>query len=143
MDAELTALVTAGATALVQQMATEAWSRTRDRVAAFLARRGADTPETVAAIAAELDAAREELAAAQQANDTDAAADVQGAWRRRMRHAVQQDPGAAAELRALLDALTPPAAAQSIGGVRNSITGGAQSGPVIQAGNIERLSFGG
>lgn len=91
----MTALVTAGATTLVQQMATDAWSRTRDRVAAFLARRDGDGPEAVAAVAAELDAAREELAAAQQANDTDAAADVQGAWRRRMRQALQQAaPGA-------------------------------------------------
>ena len=75
MDAELTALVTAGATTLVQQMATDAWARTRDRVAAFLARRSSADP---AAVAAELDAARAELATARQDGDEETAADVQG-----------------------------------------------------------------
>ncbi|MFE2377151.1 hypothetical protein [Streptomyces sp. NPDC059398] len=136
MDAELTALVTAGATTLVQQMATDAWSRTRDRVAAFLARRGG-TDAT--AVAAELDAVRAELAAARREGDEEAAADVQGEWRMRMRRALLADPDAAAELRALLDELAPPAP----GSVRNSISGGTQHGTVVQAGNIENLRFGG
>ncbi|WP_328316912.1 hypothetical protein [Streptomyces sp. NBC_00388] len=140
MDAELTALVTAGATALVQQMATDAWSRTRDRVAAFLARRGGADP---GALAAELDAARAELAAARRDGDEEAAADVRGEWRLRMRRALQADPEAAAELRALLDELAPARSAPQIGSVSNSFTGVAHHGIVVQAGNIENLSSGG
>ncbi|NDZ82392.1 hypothetical protein G3I19_28415 [Streptomyces sp. SID10853] len=136
MDAELTALVTAGATTLVQQMATDAWSRTRDRVAAFLARRGSADPT---AVAAELDAARAELATARQDGDEETAADVQGEWRLRMRRALLADPEAAAELRTLLDELAPPEAAPQIGSVSNSFSGVAHHSTVIQAGNIGNI----
>ncbi|WP_328325500.1 MULTISPECIES: hypothetical protein [unclassified Streptomyces] len=138
MDAELTALVTAGATTLVQQMATDAWARTRDRVAAFLARRSSADPD---AVAAELDAARAELATARQDGDEQTAADVQGAWRLRMRRALQDDPEAAAELRTLLDELAPQEPAWHIGTVNNSVTGGS-SHVVIQAGTIGKQSIG-
>ncbi|MCX4551754.1 hypothetical protein OG204_08095 [Streptomyces sp. NBC_01387] len=140
MDAELTALVTAGATALVQQMATDAWTRTRDRMAAFLARRGSAEPT---AVAAELDAARAELTTAQQAGDTDTAADVQGEWRLRMRRALQADPEAAAELRTLLDEMAPPTSGTRVGVINNSMSGGTYQAPVIQAGIIGRQSMGG
>ncbi|MET9528964.1 hypothetical protein ABZY02_00070 [Streptomyces sp. NPDC006649] len=140
MDAELTALVTAGATTLVQQMATDAWSRTRDRVAAFLARRGSADPS---AVAAELDAARAELATARQDGDEETAADVQGEWRQRMRRALVADPDAAAELRALLDELTPPVTAPQIGSVSNSFSGVAHNSTVIQAGSIGSTDSGG
>ncbi|WP_328376453.1 hypothetical protein OHB13_07670 [Streptomyces sp. NBC_00440] len=136
MDAELTALVTAGATTLVQQMATDAWARTRDRVAAFLARRGNVDP---AAVSAELDASRAELATAREDGDEEAAADVQGEWRLRMRRALLADPDAAAELRELIDELAPPLPVQRTGDVYNSFSGGSQYGMMIQAGNIENL----
>lgn len=134
MDAELTALATAGATALVQQMATDGWAQVRDRVAAFFARRAGDD-----AVAGELDLAREELRAAQAAGDDEAAADVQAEWRNRLRRALRADPELADELRSLLAELTPEPAPRS---VTNTIIGGVHHGPVIQAGSIDNVTFG-
>lgn len=47
MEAELVALATAGATTLVQQMATDGWDAVRRRMAAFLARRQGTADEEV------------------------------------------------------------------------------------------------
>jgi hypothetical protein len=134
MDAELTALATAGATALVQQMATDGWAQVRDRVAAFFSRRGGDD-----SVGGALDLAREELQAAQAAGDDEAAADVQAEWRNRLRRALRADPALAGELRSLLAELTPESEPRS---VTNTIIGGVHHGPVIQAGSIDSVTFG-
>ncbi|WP_405654263.1 hypothetical protein [Streptomyces sp. RK9] len=136
MDAELTALAAAGATALVQSMVGDGWTHARERVVGFFTRRRADNGDNAAgaAVAGELDEAREELVAARDAEDADTAADVQAEWRNRMRRALRDDPEAAAELRVLLDELAPDGAEEGRGGsVRNSISGGVQHGHVIQA----------
>ncbi|MDN3295350.1 hypothetical protein QWM81_15070 [Streptomyces ficellus] len=143
MEAELVALATAGATALVQQLVGETWEQVRGRVTAFFARRAGTDPETVGA---ELETVRAELLAAEESGDEQATADAQAEarteWRARMRRTLQADPAAAAELRALLGDLMPALPAPvSSGDVHNTISGGVQHGAVIQAGSIGRLDL--
>lgn len=134
MDAELTALAAAGATALVQQMVTESWAQARDRVARFFARGSGDEE----ALAGELEEARIEVVAARGAEDEATAADVQAEWRSRLRRRLAADPEAAAELRALLEELSPEpdARAPRVTITNNTISGGTLYGTSIQAGTI-------
>ncbi|MER6912835.1 hypothetical protein ABT354_14295 [Streptomyces sp. NPDC000594] len=138
MEAELVALATAGAAALVQQMIQESWGPARDRLARFFSRGGAD-PDGVTA---ELETSRAELLGARRTEDDGAAADVLAEWRIRMRRTLQADPRAAAELRALLDEMAPGSAAAPVV-TQNTITGGVQHGTVVQAGVIGELRLGG
>ncbi|MFI2241771.1 hypothetical protein [Streptomyces chrestomyceticus] len=138
MDAELTALATAGATALVQQMVTEGWTQARQRVAAFLARRRGGGEEE--ALEGELEVSRTELVTAQRDGDEDGAADVAAEWRVRLRRALRDDPAAAEELRRLLAELRPDEGARvEVREVHNSISGGVHHGTTIQAGVVTRL----
>ncbi|MFK4067839.1 hypothetical protein [Streptomyces sp. NPDC029674] len=134
MDAELTALAAAGATALVQQMVTESWAQARDRVARFFARGSGEED----ALAGELEEARIEVVAARGAEDEATAADVQAEWRSRLRRRLAADPEAAAELRALLDELAPdPDPSAGRGSVTyNTVHGGVHYGTTIQSGSI-------
>lgn len=138
MEAELVALAAAGATALVQQMAVDSWAQARDRMVSFFSRRGGE--EDV--IEGELETSRGELAAAMEAGDEQTALDVQAEWRTRLRRTLLANPAAASELRAMLDDLAPPKGDQQVADVHNTISGGMQHGPVIQAGNVGSLSFG-
>lgn len=131
MEAELAALAAAGATALVQQMVTDGWGNVRDRVVAFFAR-GRD--EEV--VQGELEESRADLVAARDADDEDAADDVRASWRVRLRRTLRDDPEAAAELRALLDELSPPSAVPSSLTVHNSVSGGVSGGVVVQGGTF-------
>jgi hypothetical protein len=128
MDAELTALAAAGATALVQQMVTDGWANVRDRVVVLFAR-GRDEE----AVVGELEESRADLVAARDADDEEAAADVQASWRTRLRRTLRDDPAAAAELRALLDELAPPSTAPTPGSVHNIISGDVRHSAVVQA----------
>ncbi|MEU3712564.1 hypothetical protein [Streptomyces catenulae] len=140
MDAELTALATAGATTLVQQMATEGWAQVRGRFAAFLARRrGTDDEE---ALRGELDASRDDLIAARQDGDEESAADVVAVWRGQLRRLLREDPAAAEELAALEEEWRPRQGGTSVRDVHNSMSGSVQQGIVIQAGVISRLHTG-
>ncbi|MDQ0777986.1 hypothetical protein QF026_006452 [Streptomyces aurantiacus] len=130
MDAELAALAAAGATALVQQMVTDGWGNVRDRVVVFFSR-GRDEE----AVQGELEASRADLVAARDADDEEAADDVRASWRVRLRRTLRDDPAAAAELRALLDELTPPATDSATVTVYNTISGGTHHG-VIQVGTV-------
>ncbi|MFH9267825.1 hypothetical protein ACH4KN_26800 [Streptomyces sp. NPDC017546] len=136
MEAELTALAASGATAFVGLMVTEAWTQARGRVARFLG--GGEDDE---AVDAELEASRAELTAARAAADDEAVADVEEEWRIRLRRALRANPGAADELRALLDELSPHAPAGPAVSVTNTISGGTQNGPVIQGQNFSALTF--
>ncbi|WP_405800072.1 hypothetical protein [Streptomyces sp. NBC_01506] len=142
MEAELVALAAAGATALVQQMATDGWTAARDRMVAFFTGRG---PATPAAVEEELDTAQAELVAARRDEDDDLAADVQTEWRTRLRRTLAADPAAAAELRALLDELTPPAPEPRPTTVvyNNTMSGSVTHGPVIQIGSMGNMNQGG
>ncbi|MFF0436605.1 hypothetical protein ACFYU9_30865 [Streptomyces sp. NPDC004327] len=138
MEAELVALATTGATALVQQMVSDGWERARTRIAAyFAARSGADEE----AVGAELQAARDEVLRAQQSGDAEAAAEARGEaqveWRARMRRSLLADPESAAELRAILDELGGEQSATLI--VNNTVNGGSH-GLFIQAGTVGRMT---
>ncbi|MET9552740.1 hypothetical protein [Streptomyces sp. NPDC006645] len=139
MEAELVALATAGATALVQQMATDGWSAARDRVSAFFAGRGSATRDSVEE---DLETGRAEVVAARGDEDQELIADVRAEWRARLRRTLAADPAAAAELRALLDELTPaePEARQTYD-VHNNISG-TVNGPVVQAGRVDAPRLG-
>ncbi|MFE0104347.1 hypothetical protein [Streptomyces sp. NPDC059009] len=141
MDPELTALATAGATALVQQMVTDGWTRVRDRMARVLAR-GREGDADGAGVAGELDEARDELVAARDAEDEDAQADVLAEWRSRMRRTLRADPEAARELRALLDELGSGEQAQGGGDVHNTVSGGVQHGTVFQGHTFSNVNIG-
>ncbi|MFI1208195.1 hypothetical protein ACH4UV_11390 [Streptomyces sp. NPDC020802] len=132
MDAELTALATAGATALVQQMVTDGWGNVRDRVVVLFSR-GRDEE----AVAGELEASRADLVAARNDDDEDAAADVQASWRSRLRRTLRDDPEAAAELRALLAELGPPPTPPATSIVHNTISGSVTNGAAVQAHTVE------
>ncbi|MGA5469845.1 hypothetical protein ACPCUK_13660 [Streptomyces arboris] len=139
MEAELVALAGAGATALVQQMAVDSWEQARDLVVSFFSRRGGGEE---AVIEGELETSRGELVAAMNAGDEQTASDVQAEWRTRLRRTLLADPAAASELQAILDDLAPRKRDGQVVDVRNTISGGVQHGPVIQAGNVGSLSFG-
>ncbi|MFE4176667.1 hypothetical protein ACFRR7_32270 [Streptomyces sp. NPDC056909] len=139
MEAELVTLAMAGASALVQQMTTDGWTRARDRVVGFLAGRGQASPES---IEAELDTARAELTAAERDGDEQTAEDLRVEWRNRLRRTLRADPEAAAELRALVAELTPQLPAQQARDVYNTISGG-QYGMVIQIGLNGQVHNGG
>ncbi|GHH85251.1 hypothetical protein [Streptomyces capitiformicae] len=64
VDAELTALATAGATALLQQMVGDGWAGLRDRVVALFAR-GRDETD----VQEDLEEVRADLVAAHDAGD--------------------------------------------------------------------------
>ncbi|MPY62423.1 hypothetical protein [Streptomyces spongiae] len=138
MEAELTSLAVAGATALVTQMVTDGWEHARDRVVAFFTR-GRDGEDEV--VEGELEESRAELVAARAADDEETAADVQEEWRIRLRRVLRTDPSAAAELQALLDELKHPVD-QPKGAVHNTISGGVQHGVVIQAHTTGDLTIG-
>lgn len=137
LDAELAALAASGASSLVGLMVSDAWSATRERVARLFAR-GGDEDQ----VAGELTAARAELAEAERNGDEEHRADIQEAWKLRLRGLLRTDPEAAAELRSLLDEIAP--AEPSAGGVviNNTVSGGTHHAPVIQVGQLGHGTFG-
>ncbi|MGW6841558.1 hypothetical protein [Streptomyces sp. NPDC054958] len=139
MEEELMGLAAAGATAFVQQMATDSWARARDRIALFFARR--DGGEGVV-IEGELETSRGELTAALEAGDEQMVLDAEAEWRTRLRRTLMADPTAASELQSVLDALAPRRGDQQFAEVRNTISGGVQHGPVVQVGSVRSPSFG-
>ncbi|MFF5972703.1 hypothetical protein ACFY7C_14410 [Streptomyces sp. NPDC012769] len=136
MEAELVALASAGATALVQQMVGDGWERMRTRIAAFFAARSGVDAE---AVGADLDAARDDLLRAEQAGDEDAANEARDEarveWRARMRRSLLADPRSADELRAILDELEPQP-----GTVINNTMSGDVHGIAFQIGTVGRMT---
>ncbi|MFE6685377.1 hypothetical protein ACFVFQ_02760 [Streptomyces sp. NPDC057743] len=133
MEQELVALATAGATTLVQQMATEGWAAVRRRAAALLTRRRGDEEE---AVERELEQARTDVIAAQEDGDEDVAQGVTVVWKARLRRLLAEDPEAAAELRALLDEVAPQEQQGAVRDIHNTFSGGVANGPVIQVGVV-------
>ncbi|MGG2465397.1 hypothetical protein ACO0M4_37520 [Streptomyces sp. RGM 3693] len=141
MEAELVALATAGATTLVQQMATEGWAAVRRRMASLLARRRGAEEE--AAVERELDQARTDVVTAREDGDEEVAQGVAVVWKARLRRLLAEDPAAAAELRQLLDEVAPQQQPQgTVRDVHNNLSGGAH-GMVVQAGVISGGVHGG
>jgi hypothetical protein len=142
VEAELVTLATAGATTLVQQMATDGWVRVRDRLAVLLGR-AVGTAGSTEEAASELEDSRAHLMAARADGDDDSVADIQDEWRLRLRRILRAEPGAAVELRALLDELQPDRSAAPSHDVHNVISGGTQYGTVIQGGDMGNVNLGG
>jgi hypothetical protein len=136
VEAELAALASSGATTLVGLMASDAWTRVRDRMAAFFGRTGGAD-----AAAEELRLSQEELLAAHAASDEAAVVeDIEAMWRSRLRRVLRTDPAAADELRRLLGELGPAAGTPTVV-VHNSVSGGVQNAPVVQGQNFGDLTF--
>ncbi|MFE3878083.1 hypothetical protein ACFXPX_27260 [Kitasatospora sp. NPDC059146] len=103
MDPELSSLAGVAATAVVQQLTTTAWERIRAAVGELWRRRRPERAETVLA---ELGESREDVAQARRAGDERAEQEVVDLWGARLRRLLAADPGAAAQLRALVEELT-------------------------------------
>ncbi|MFD7064571.1 hypothetical protein [Streptomyces sp. NPDC059906] len=137
MEAELMALIGTGATTVVGLMVTDAWGQVRQRVVGLFAS-GAEAEAD--GVAGELEESRTTLVAAEgTAAEEELRSDVTASVRLRLRRLLEQDPGAAGELRRLVDELAP--ASPPPGAVHNSITGGRQDGPVVQGHTFTRLTF--
>ncbi|MCX5371122.1 MULTISPECIES: hypothetical protein [unclassified Streptomyces] len=139
MEAELMALAASGATTFVQQMAADSWAQARDRIVSFFSRRSGSEEDV---IEGELETSRGELTLAMESGDEQTALDVEAEWRTRLRRTLLANPEAASELRSILDELAAHRDDQQVANVYNTISGGVQHGPVIQAGNVGTLSFG-
>ncbi|MEU3202866.1 hypothetical protein ABZ702_03090 [Streptomyces cyaneofuscatus] len=141
MEAELMGLASSGATALVGLMVSDAWTEARERLARLLSR-GSGDDEASATALRDLDVSSAELAAARADRDDGLVGDVEAHWRVRLRRLLTEDPGAAAELRALLAELDQPRAGDRRGLVHNEVSGGRQN-TVVQGRDFSRLTFGG
>lgn len=136
MDPEIAALAGSAGTTVVTLMATDAWQRTRDAVAALWRR---VHPDRAAAIEAELDTTREEVLAAQASGDTEVEAELQAEWQGRVRRLLATRPEVADELRSLLEELSPaPAAAPAVAVTQHATASG--SARVYQAGRDQHIT---
>lgn len=107
MDPEAALLAQSAGVTLVTLMATDAWQRTQDGITHLWRRM---QPHRAEAVAAELAATREDALAAGDAGDQETLGELRLEWQGRLRRLLAAQPGAAAELRALLDELQPPEA---------------------------------
>jgi len=132
METELAVLAASGATTIVQLMAQDAWTTAKERVLALFGGRGANGVESVEA---ELD---ETHAVAVADGDDVGLAPFVSQWQARLLVLLQQDPGTAEQVRALV-----AESADRTGSVQNVISGGEFRGPVIQTRTINGdLNFG-
>ncbi|MFI5758127.1 hypothetical protein [Streptomyces sp. NPDC051569] len=105
MDPEITSLAQSGGATLVALMATDAWQAARERLVHLWRR---TQPHRAESVAAELDAGQAEVLAASLADDQEVLSEVRAEWQARLRRLLVARPDAAAELRRLLDEITPP-----------------------------------
>ncbi|MFI9417472.1 hypothetical protein [Streptomyces werraensis] len=137
MDAELAAMAASGATTLVSLMVTDSWTHARALMGRFLARADADT----AAITG-LDDARARLLLTGTAADGRAATGIAAEWQTRLCELVEAGALTGEELSALRASLGRLAAAAGRPAtVHNTVSGGTQHGPIVQAGNVTGLAF--
>ncbi|MFH8577437.1 hypothetical protein [Streptomyces zaomyceticus] len=134
MDPEIVALASSAGTTIVTLMATDAWERVRNAITSFWRREHAERAE---AVAAELDATREDLLASSQTGDQDVEAELQAEWQGRIRRLLATRPGVAEELRSLLDELAPDAGAAPQMTQHATASGHAR---IYQAGRDQRIS---
>ncbi|MEZ0094025.1 hypothetical protein [Streptacidiphilus sp. EB129] len=100
MDPEVAALVAGAGTTMVGLVATDAWQGFRNGMVALWRRAH---PDRADAVAGELDAAREELLAADPDERPELGAELASEWQGRTRRLLAAHPEAAEDLRALLD----------------------------------------
>lgn len=107
MDAELVALASSGATALVSLLVTDGWKEAKGLVVQVFRRHGhADT----STIEADLESARAELIEAHASQGPASEADLEAEWRSRFRHLLASQPDSEEELRDVVAKLLESAA---------------------------------
>ncbi|MFF4702868.1 hypothetical protein ACWC4D_13305 [Streptomyces sp. NPDC001288] len=138
MDAELAAMAASGATTLVSLMVTDSWTHARALMGRFLARAGADTVAITG-----LDDARARLLLTGTAVDERAASVIAAEWQTRLCGLVEAGALSGEELSALGASLRRLAAAAAgrPATVHNTVSGGTQHGPIVQAGTVTGLVF--
>ncbi len=138
MDAELGALAVSGATTLVSLMVTDSWVRARALMGRVLARSGAETT-----VIADLDDARTRLLLTGIPADEHATSGMADEWQSRLGRLVETGTLTGEDLRALETSLRQLAAAGADGPatVHNTVSGGTQHGPIVQAGSVTGLAF--
>ncbi|MGD6749154.1 hypothetical protein [Streptomyces sp. BH105] len=129
MDAELVALATAAASALVHEMTNDSWMEVRDRVTRILAR---EREGQLGFIETELEESRIFVTQAHEMGDTETVADTRAEWRSRMMRLLAADPEAVTQLRRLLEELASESGSSGV--VQNTVSGGGAH--VIQARDI-------
>ncbi|GHE94530.1 hypothetical protein E5082_22120 [Streptomyces griseoluteus] len=137
MDAELAAMAASGATTLVSLMVTDSWTHARALMGRFLARAGADTVAITG-----LDDARARLLLTGTTADERAASGIAAEWQTRLCGLVEAGVLTGEELSALGASLRRLAAAAGrTATVHNTVSGGTQHGPIVQAGTVTGLAF--
>ncbi|MGA5523773.1 hypothetical protein [Streptomyces pseudogriseolus] len=138
MDAELGALAVSGATTLVSLMVTDSWVRARALMGRVLARSGAETT-----VIADLDDARTRLLLTGAPAGEHATSGMADEWQSRLGRLVETGTLTGEDLGALETSLRQLAAAGADGPatVHNTVSGGTQHGPIVQAGTVTGLAF--
>ncbi|MFE9284796.1 hypothetical protein ACF1HU_00405 [Streptomyces olivaceus] len=138
MDAELAALAASGATTLVSLMVTDSWAHARALMGRFLARSGADTT-----VIAGLDDARTRLFLTSTTANEHATSGIAAEWQTHLCRLVETGAFTSEDLSALGTSLRRLAAAavDRPATVHNSVSGGTQHGPIVQAGTVTGLAF--
>ncbi|WP_369169382.1 hypothetical protein AB5J49_16455 [Streptomyces sp. R28] len=104
MGPEIAELARTAGTTVVTLMAGQAWESARDGVVALWQR---FQPTRAEAIGSELEATREDLLLARDADDTDTEAELTAEWQARVRRLLLAQPDVAEELRRILAELNP------------------------------------
>jgi hypothetical protein len=133
MDPEIAALAGTAGTTLVTLLATDTWHSVRDGLVSLWQR---VRPERAPAVAAELEAAREELLSAQAAGDRETEAEVGAEWQGRIRRLLSAHPELVDDLRTLLNEVAPDSAAAPAVTQHATASGQAR---IYQAGRDMRL----
>ncbi|WP_328724808.1 hypothetical protein [Streptomyces sp. NBC_00259] len=134
MEPEIAALASAAGTTIVTLMATDAWQRTREGITSLWRR---FHPERVEAVAAELDAAHDDLLASHTTGDPDTERELAAEWQGRIRRLLTARPEVAEELRTLLDELDPRAATAPAVAQQATASGHAR---IYQAGRDQHVT---
>ncbi|MGW4751240.1 hypothetical protein [Streptomyces chartreusis] len=137
MGPEIAELARTAGTTVVTLMAGQAWESARDGVVALWQR---FQPARAEAVGGELEATRDDLLLARQSGDTDTEAELTAEWQARVRRLLITQPEVAAELRRILEELSPegpdrrPSADVRL---RAEVSG---SGRVYQAGRDQHIT---
>jgi hypothetical protein len=135
----LTALASAGGTALVTAMVTDGWEDAKARFARLLGR--GDAAKTEAA-GGRLEQSRTTLAQVPGPDLEHARLEQEVVWRTRLEDLLEQDPGVEQELRTLV-AQVEAQTARSAGPVHQQVAGFDQAQQAVQGHGVQNVTFGG
>ena len=133
----LAALASAGGTALVTAMVTDSWEGTRARLARVIGR--GNEAETAKA-EARLDQSRMALERAATGGLDQMRTVQEAAWRTRLSDLLEQDPGAAAELRALIAEMQRQAPADTVA-IEQRATASGQAQQAVLGQGAQNVTF--